>query len=359
MTLKIELYEVGIDYKGNLNDSQFYENVLPKIHRSQNEKYWIDTSSVKLQFVEFIDRGNYGALALCKRESQKDGSSWVFAKIPLHPVKSGESLLWEACIQILVRKTLARHGFSNGAPRVRDIFELQDGSVGFTMDIIMGAEALDLKLHAASEEQFPVLVLEGIVQIASMISILQKELGFNHRDLRASNLLCRKIESGPRNLIVWDENVVLNKKNEKYRKYEITIQPTMEYTLIDFGFVCFGKSCVRCTPLFSLDKSAYTLDDICPKPGRDMFLFLAFLLAEFNKKIDINMRKLLKKWLDPGYNIVLPISVAKEGKGLYKFIRRYGVLSDKWIYFISGNKKIPMFSSTNASKILMDLRPTK
>lgn len=280
----------------------------------------------------------------------------VFAKVPIHN-DSYNTFLWEACVQILVRNTLDKHGFPNGAPKVMDIFYLKDGRIGFTMEIILGSETLDRKLKKVNCNEFSQIVTEGIIQISSMISILERELGFNHRDLKSANLLCREIVQSNRKIkkmTVWDENDTAAKSS--FRRYEIIVQPRFEYTLIDFGFVCFGK-CFKCFNYsFNLSSKLYSLDDICPKPGRDMFMFLAFLLAEFDQKIEQPLRKYFKKWLKNGYNIELPLYVAKPGKGLYTFIRRVGTESDRWIYFISKHPKIISIPDTNAIKLLNDLQ---
>lgn len=340
-------------------------NVSSKIHNSQCGNVWIDSSNINLIFEEFVDRGYYGALALCIREDRNTGQkNYVFAKVPIDKytqLDTNNSFLWEACIQILVRKTLERHGFKNGAPRVLDIFRLKDGRICFTMENIIGSKALDIILENVESTVFSNIVTEGIVQMASMISILEKELGFNHRDLRAANILCREISPEMRKLVIWDEKANIESKNSmttSYKGYEIKIKSTYEYTLIDFGFVCFGKCKNGCNN-FSLKQNVYDKLDHCPKPGRDLFMLLSFLLAEFDSKMNPELRKYFKKWLDPSIGIELPISVAKPGHGLYKFIRRYGLKADKWIYFIVKHRDIRSLSSTNAIKIIEDLGRTE
>jgi hypothetical protein len=228
------------------------------------------------------------------------------------------------------------------------------------MDIIIGAEPFDTRLNAAKGEDFNHMIVEGIIQVASMISILESELGFNHRDLHAANLLCRPVETVERRLIVWDENNTPTKSGnvKKYDGYEIQIRSLFEFTLIDFGFVCFGKCPNGCCPPFYLNKKIYSDNDICPKPGRDMFMFLAFLLAEFNSKMKTKLLKYFKGWLDEGLGIDLPLTVAQPGRGIYKFIKKYGINADKWIYLISKHDKIKKIKGTNASKIIHDLQRT-
>ena len=369
MKLKIELHEIGINYSGLLCSSNFYSDVYPKIHRTQKGDVWIDSPNVRLTFEEFVDRGQYGALAICTRQQIMDGKAlepeYVFAKIPARPLLAKDSLLWEACVQIIIRKTLQNAGIPNGAPRVRDIFEMTDGTIGYTMDIIMGAKSFDSLLKETGEADFPRLIVEGIFQVASMISILERELGFNHRDLRAANLLCRSIGDGgggggssavtvgdSNNIVVWEELSEAGSKNS-FRRFEITVQPTLEFTLIDFSFTCFGN-CKDCGS-FRLNGHVYNPLDPCPKPGRDMFMFLAFLFAEFGDKIRYELRRLFKKWLHRGYGIDLPLTVAKPGRGLYAYLKKNGLRGDKWIYHVAGNKKLRAIANTNAAKVVADL----
>jgi len=365
--LKIDLNDIGINYCGSLCSSNFFTNVFPQIHHSHKEDKWIDNSNVSLIFEDFIDRGAYGALALCRRlthgDSGKIVDELVFAKIPARPFLTRDCLFWEACIQMIVRKTLTKAGFKNGAPRVRDIFELRDGTIGYTMDIIIGAKSFDVKLRDSDKNTFLQLIIEGIFQVASMISILQKELGFNHRDLRAANLLCREIEKNtPTKIIVWDEETEVNWQpsesfsNEKRseRKHDIEVHSNMEFTLIDFGFTSFSK--YQDCDGFRLNGHVYSPIDPCPKPGRDMFMFLAFLLAEFGNKMNSELRKYFKKWLHTSCGLELPLRIAKPGRGIYQFLRKYGLRGDKWIYFISGNVHLSQIRPTNAIKVVANLQ---
>jgi hypothetical protein len=50
--------------------------------------------------------------------------------------------------------------------------------------------------------------------------------------------------------------------------------------------------------------------------------------------------------------------VAQPGRGIYKFIKKYGINADKWIYLISKHDKIKKIKGTNASKIIHDLQRT-
>lgn len=363
MKLKIYLNEIGIDYIGSLCDSNFFADVYSKIHHSHNENKWIDNSGVCLFFEEFVNRGGYGALALCRRISCADGrQELVFAKIPARPFLPRDCLFWEACIQIIVRNTLARAGFKNGAPRVRDIFELSDGTIGYTMDMLVGSAPFNVILRDSDQNKFVNLIVDSIFQVASMISILQKELGFNHRDLRSTNLLCREIKSDlPKKIVVWEEKrgdaEPGTGTNKKVKQFEFEIHSDYEFTLIDFGFTCFG-TCKNCAG-FRLNGHVYNLNDPCPKPGRDMFMFLAFLFAEFSDKMDSGLRKYFKKWLHPSCGIDLPLRIAKPDRGIYQFLQKYGMNGDKWIYYICGNTNLSEIATTNAIKVVANLQEIK
>lgn len=334
-----------------------------KIHHSHKENKWIDNSDICLIFEEFVNRGGYGALALCRRISCTDGSQeLVFAKIPARPFLPKDCLFWEACIQIIVRNTLTRAGFRNGAPRVRDIFEMSDGTIGYTMDMLVGSAPFNVRLRDSDQNKFVNLIVDSIFQVASMISILQKELRFNHRDLRSANLLCREIHSDlPKKIVVWeekrDDGEAGLSTNKKIKRFEFEIHSDIEFTLIDFGFTCFGV-CRDCSG-FCLNGHVYNPKDICPKPGRDMFMFLAFLFAEFGSKMDSGLKKYFKKWLHVSCGIELPLRIAKPGRGIYQFLKKKGIRGDKWIYYICGNTNLSEISTTNAIKVVNNLLEIK
>jgi len=227
----------------------------------------------------------------------------VFIKSPLLP---GKSLLYEACIQQLVRLSLDRGGFPNGAPRILEVFRLLNGSVSCSMDLVRNAKPLS-DLIASCTELTP-LILDVLLHVSAMLAHLETDIGMNHRDLKPSNLLVETHE--PRERVLCVEG----------RPYRILSPHTI--TLIDFGFSCIGELAIG---------DVYGSADPCPKKGRDLFMFLAFLYMECGRRIAPDLRRLFGQWLQNGKT------------GLLSKLDRYGHEFDQWIYFITGNERVASF----------------
>ena len=245
----------------------------------------------------------------------------LFIKSPLLP---GKSLLYEACIQQIVRDSLDRGSFVKGAPRVVDVFRLLDGSICFSMDLIQNAKPLG-DLIASTAELTP-LLLDVLLNLTAMLAHLEADIGMNHRDLKPSNLLVETHEPRPRLLTLGG--------------LPYSVLSSYSITLVDFGFSCIGNSTTRRSDLALGD--VYGLTDPCPKKGRDLFMFLAFLYMECGKRIAPDVRRLFGSWLQNGKT------------GLLAKIDTYGHEFDQWIYFITGNEQVAAFDCC-PSRVFQDL----
>ena len=120
----------------------------------------------------------------------------------------------------------------------------------------------------------------------------------------------------------------------------IEINSSYSITFIDFGFSCLGSTKTHISDL-SLS-SVYSQIDPCPKEGRDMYLFLSFLYIEYYTKLSDEILLLIEQWLTiPNTNMV-------------NFLKKHGIKSKEWVYFLTGNPDIKQFNST-PYKIIKDL----
>jgi serine/threonine protein kinase len=235
------------------------------------------------------------------------------------PIVSGKSLLYEACIQKLVGDSLSSIGFPTGAPQLFTIFKLRDESVCFAMEQINGAITLDKYLESAPASLISNIIIECLLQLSAMTWYLDNTIGINHRDLKPSNFLIVE-NATPLRKVINVENEIL----EIESKYSLTF--------IDFGFSCLGSTDSHISDI-SLS-SVYSKEDPCPKEGRDMYLFLAFLYIDFYERLPRKLLALFESWLNiPGSNIC-------------NFMKKNKEYAKKWIYFMAGNENIKKFNSS-------------
>lgn len=320
----ISLDFLGIKAQGCLkNIDWFYSLLIPCTQSIINQNLYIDTNNERLQCLKNVAHGKFGYI-----------DSGVYEKNNIHrdvyikrPIISGKSLLYEACIQKVVGENLSYVGFPTGAPQVLSIFRLKDNSVCFAMEEIDGATTLDKYLESLDSSLISNVIIDCILQLSAMVWYLDNTLGINHRDLKPSNFLI--VEHDPKRKILQIENEI------------IEIESKYSLTFIDFGFSCLGSTETHTSDI-SLS-TVYSKEDPCPKEGRDMYLFLAFLYIDFHSKLPETLLNLFESWLNvPGSNII-------------GFMQKDKKLCRDWIYYIAGNEKIKQFNSS-PSKIIKDLQ---
>jgi serine/threonine protein kinase len=320
----ISLENNGIQAEGCMRNPEWLRTiVIPNSHSIFNDALYIDLPSEKLTCVKNVARGNFGYIDLARYET-KNKSKEVFVKRPIVP---GKSLLYEACIQKLVRQSLSEIGFPTGAAKVINIFRLKDDSVCFSMEQIKNSTTLDRYLDKLSPNILLNVVIDCLLQLCGMIWHLDCALGINHRDLKPSNFL----------LIEHDEPIrkVINIEDEI-----LEINSNYSLTFIDFGFSCLGSTETHNSTI-SLS-TVYSKKDPCPKEGRDIYLFLAFLYIDFHTKLPSKLSVLFEKWLNV------------NGTNVCSFLRKDKEYSKKWLYFMAGNEKILKFEVC-PYKIVKDL----
>ena len=257
--------EIGLDWKGTLETLSSVPQsrclianlagVIKDDTGSQRciiklEDMLIDSTMGKLRWATRTDH--------MKPASDKD----FLVKCPISQSQSKQ----EAVIQWLCQKALATASLGDHCPRVYDIFKSM-GSIWFTMSPIYRAPILPiylsslpswLKKHSTNGQ----VLLKVLCQVAMCCLVLERTIGFNHRDLKPDNLLV-KTDAVKVHILKW--------KNE----FEITIASSPTVVLVDFGFACLGPGKM---PWIQAGDDVLSPFDACPKVGRDIFMLIVFLI---------------------------------------------------------------------------------
>jgi serine/threonine protein kinase len=321
----ISLKSVGIQAEGCLKYEKWFDSVvIPSSQPILNQEVYINLPNESLVFKKNAFHGKHGNID--SGEYTSGGKSkHVYVKRPLIP---GKSLLYEACIQKLVSENLKNIGFPTGAPPVVSIFKLRDNSICFAMEEIENATTLDKFLDTVPIYKIANVVIDCLLQLCAMVWHLDYTLGINHRDLKPSNFLIVEHEKPVRKVLAI-ENTILE------------IQSNYSLTFIDFGFSCLGSTETHNSDI-SLS-TVYSKADPCPKEGRDLYLFLAFLYIEYHTKLPLKLLALFESWLEI------------SGNTICKFMRKDKKNAEEWIYWMTGNEKIKSFK-TCPHKIVSDLQ---
>jgi serine/threonine protein kinase len=320
----ISLNIAGIHIEGCIKDSDWLHAInIPCNQSATNSFVYIDLPERRLKCTKTVAHGSFGTIDygyILENGIKTD----VYIKKPILP---GQSLLYEACIQHIVNESLNRIGFPTGASKILSIFALKDNSICFAMEPIENSVTLSEILEQSSKHTVSKIIIDCLLQVCSMIWYLETNLGINHRDLKPSNFLVQEHETEKKVIVI--ENDIME------------IESNYSITFIDFGFSCIGSIKTHVADV-SLS-SVYRKDDPCPKNGRDMYLFIAFLYIEFFNKLPEDLLILFEKWL------YIPKS------DIISFLRKYGLKSKEWIYFLTGNPSITEFNCCPA-KIVKDLQ---
>lgn len=311
-----DLSGIGLSGRGCIRDPVFLAGIqVPCQQNILDPKEYIHTPSKTLIALKPLPGSTYSHIELGKRTSN-GASGYVFIKRPLIP---GRSLLYEAAIQQIVKQSLDRGGFLKGAAAVHDVFKTKDGCVCFSMEVFQTAVPLTIFLPTLSAADITPVILELLLQLSAMMYHLAKDIGMNHRDLKPSNLM---IEAR-------DTPVPLPLR---IGSTAITIQSRYTVSLIDFGFSCIGDPVSQRADIAIGD--VYGIHDPCPKEGRDLYMFLAFLYIDYGSKLAPDLRACFGNWLQ------------NSTTGILNKIDRMGHEFDPWIYFITGSERISKFGSS-------------
>ena len=244
----------------------------------------LQSSRVTLSNLEKKVSGTHGTMFSCMR-TQNTEISPVYLKVS-H--QQSQTLLVEGLLQSMAYSTLGLYGFPTAVPRVFDV--LHHPLLGYcitqekNIDAQLFADYLaqSLRWGEASEDNDH-LVFSVIVQVATYLAILEKELRLNHRDLTGTNVL----------MIVPNQHV---ENTVTIGPHQWSIRAAQQAILIDFGFACTGSADGS---ILVQAGQFLPQTDICPKQGRDLFLFFASLwnIAQFRASLTQQGQQLFVKWL--------------------------------------------------------------
>jgi hypothetical protein len=119
-----------------------------------------------------------------------------------------------------------------------------------------------------------------------------------------------------------------------------------DVSFIDFGFSCIGIEDGKGGGSIRAGK-VYDETDPCPKEGRDMYMFLAFLYFYTHRKLSTELEGLFEKWLNV------------DGCTMTSFLKSASSPKEKrevmdWIYKITGEPRVIRLQTT-PERIVRDL----
>lgn len=317
----VDISGFGLEGKGCIMDDEWRASIsIPSSVNPDDDSYVVYLPHKKVRIIGKLDDGSYGIIYGAERE-KKGRKHLVVIKRPKIP---GSSLLKEALIQYVVGESLIRGGFLTGASRIYDIFTIKDGSVCFSMEPMKGASLQDIIKNTIGFS-LTKIIIECLFHISAMLSHLEKDIGMNHRDLKPSNIILRFHDSPVSKGLAVNGN-------------RIVLKSQMEVSLIDFGFSCIRE--LR-------NGDVYDSQDACPKDGRDIYMFLAFLYILIHKKLTVELDALFCSWLNTAGNDVTTLLKSEPKKGQRDI--------EEWVYYLAGNPDIKQFKTT-PERIFGDLK---
>jgi len=257
--------EIGLSWKGSLETlSTVPASKCAILDDSGSLKDSKGNERCKMSIEETVADNTLGKLVWVKRFSPGAKSEPIDLLVK-KPV-SQKHAKQEAVIQWLVHKSLSEHGLEEHCPKVVDVFSYSD-SIWFSMEPIYSAPLLDEYLRTLPSwskkyKENGNALINIIAQIALSCIVLERTIGFNHRDLKPDNILIKLDAFKSRSLVL--EGV-----------YNIHIAPYYTAILVDYGFSCLGPGKV---PWIQSGDGILPPFDPCPKVGRDIFMILVFLL---------------------------------------------------------------------------------
>ncbi len=296
-TITSELKRLGLMSKlSSLRDLQ----ILFMVTTPSNIPLWtiqsysksISNQSTTLSEFTPVLNGSFGSVYLVYRE---DGTQADYGFIKVSPGQS-QALLQEGLVQSASWSILNAYGFEKAIPRVYNIVNHPSWGIGLCIQKIPGSAILSDFLQGNLLWKKPcaendVIFLSILIQLATYLSILQKELGFHHGDLKSTNiLLVRPTETFTKTI--------------KIDTLSWTYTTSLEAILIDFGFASIGSST---TPM---------------RNSRDIFFFIASLwnIPDFRKSVTPKLATKIVYWLHDGkknWARWLECAYSENLKGMY------------------------------------------
>lgn len=189
------------------------------------------------------------------------------------------SLCAEAMLQWTAGETLSQLGIHGAVPKVIDLYQ-SAGETRFIMEFEQGVSAAEWLLLTPAPD---LAWWQIVTQVAFLLAILEEEIRFDHRDLKADN--------------VWIVPRPVELKAELFGSAWTIVAP-FQVVLLDFGFGCIGDTTGNA--VISLTDGLVPKIDPCPKEGRDLFQFLTSLWsvpelrARMSQEVRAEMEQLFK-----------------------------------------------------------------
>jgi len=259
--IKFSLNELGINK--NINNIKINFNELKKIILFEDVYgYIINNNKEKrclIQYIKEYYRGGYGKLFLIKRTTNIE--EFCLVKMPIY---KDSDLLNEAIIQYISYKTLERLNLQYMMAKIYDIYT-RNSIVHFSMEFKNGIFFKEFIEESNNPEKD---FIDSFIQICIVLYYLESILCLDHRDLHYTNLLIIK---KPTRIDVTINNI------------QYKLNTDFHICILDFGFACTGlnKTCLNAS------EETFKLNNICMKPGRDIFQLLAsvWCIKEIKKKM--------------------------------------------------------------------------
>jgi serine/threonine protein kinase len=239
----------------------------------------IDLPSHRVKSIVEMEDGAHGVIEGGVR-TLANNTQRVFIK---RAKKSGFTLLQEALVQKVVYRSLLRGGFPNGAPDVYDIIGFNDGTACFTMEPKVGIKLQEL-IESKVGFELSKLIIETLFIISAMLSHVMIDIGMNHRDLKPTNLIVIQRKK-PYDLTLDVDSII------------VKIRSNFDICFVDFGFSCVGIDNGKGGGSLKISHE-YDEDDPCPKDGRDIYMFLAFMYFYTHRKLQTGVHALFERWLN-------------------------------------------------------------
>jgi serine/threonine protein kinase len=330
---RISLRACGIDFEGTIESAIALNpwsipELRPHFEKERGDTFWTSDGRRFLTWIgpfEEGGNGNVGEWASYERSGR--GSLRFVEYVYEKRSKKGQNLLTEACLQILAYNTLVDAGFGHVIARTIQIYRrISDNDIAFTMEPFYRV----VNLHAALLElcprlsgvAFDVWFIPILVQIIMLIGLLEERVGINHRDLKGDNIL-------------------ISKDAEQKSKEVVLAGYTWNFTykrsvhVVDFGFSCRGAQSGSAATVSAGD--FFTLTDVCPKDGRDVYVLLCYFYAQPHWRASAS-----SQLLDFVRGLL-------RSRRMLDHLTTHGLSRTKYIYFLLSEPDFPSNSCTPAA----------
>ena len=280
--------------------------------------------------------GTYGKVYHAKRSLHHETRSIVIKENEIDTPSS--YTLHEAILHAIVHKTFTEIGLGCAIPELYEVTTRTNKSVCMAMEWVPGSTLLHYFhiyltriTNAASQAILPesleharskndALLLDVLVQVAIYLTILQKKLQFNHRDLKVNNVLIRHTSSRSRSILRRLDHPLLSKPWDCHH----------DVVVIDFGFSCMiGSSPFEAGTFFKTYAPSM-------KSGQDLALLIYSIHAffPFDQYVSPSLWNFLQSCmkLDSGIQLLngiqtdgtpcLPGSSIPFDGGIYHFLQK-------------------------------------